>query len=109
MPDMLVKLYQLPSAVPSVDKLASMGITVRRSIPPEKHRVVSWVRQQFGEGWASECDVAFSSKPVGCFIAVQEPEEGATEGHQILGFACYDATNRNFFGPTGVIEHARGK
>ena len=28
---------------------------------------------------------------------------------QILGFACHDATTKGFFGPTGVLESARGQ
>ena len=28
---------------------------------------------------------------------------------EILGFACYDTTCRDFFGPTGVDESLRGK
>ena len=27
----------------------------------------------------------------------------------LAGFACYDATYRNFFGPTGVATDARGR
>ena len=27
----------------------------------------------------------------------------------VLGFACYDATAKDFFGPTGVMESQRGK
>jgi GNAT superfamily N-acetyltransferase len=67
----------------------------------EKHHVVEWVRETFGQGWASECDVAFANRPLSCFIA--------TEQGEILGFACYDATCRGFFGPIGVAEAARGR
>ena len=28
---------------------------------------------------------------------------------QVLGFACYDTTAMNFFGPTGVREDRRGQ
>jgi predicted N-acetyltransferase YhbS len=28
---------------------------------------------------------------------------------EIVGFACYDTTNKCFFGPTGVDEQYRGK
>jgi GNAT superfamily N-acetyltransferase len=38
---------------------------------------------------------------VSCFIAL--------ENNQLLGFGCYEATCKNFFGPTGVNEHTRGK
>ncbi|MBP1992690.1 GNAT family N-acetyltransferase [Paenibacillus eucommiae] len=101
MPDMLVKLYELPASGPLVQKLSESGIEIRRALAPEKHVVVEWVRQMFNEGWASECEVAFSRLPVSCYIAV--------ENKKILGFACYDSTCKNFFGPTGVDETYRGK
>ncbi len=97
MPDMLVKLYELP---PPVD-LSAQGVTVRRAMAPEKQLVLNWVGEHFYPHWVNECDVAFARQPVACFIAV---EKG-----QILGFACHDATCRNFFGPTGVLESQRGR
>jgi GNAT superfamily N-acetyltransferase len=101
MPDMLVKLYDLPKWDTLREGLAAQGIDVRRSIAPEKHHLVNWVRQYFGAGWASETEVAFTNHPVSCFIA--------TSGKHILGFACYDATCKDFFGPTGVAETERGR
>ena len=105
MPDMLVKLYELPPARPVVEELSAKGITIRRALPPEKHKVTKWVLETFNARWASECDVAMAGLPPGCFIAVRE-DTGARE---IIGFACYDATCKGFFGPTGVLERERGK
>lgn len=97
MTDMLVNLYQLPE-----DKLhTGQDYSIRKVVPPEKGRVVDWVKKHFSEGWADECDVACSQTPANCLIAVNRDE--------ILGFACYDTTFRNFFGPTGVVEFARGQ
>jgi len=79
--------------------MLQVGIKVRRALAPEKHRVVAWVRENFAEAWASEAEVAFSRQPVACFVAVQDGG--------IVGFACHDATCRNFFGPTGVEPKAR--
>jgi GNAT superfamily N-acetyltransferase len=101
MPDMLVKLYALPEAGPLLARLGAEGVEVRRALAPEKERVVGWVRQQFGGGWASECEVAFARQPIGCFVAVAEGK--------VVGFACHDATYRNFFGPTGVERAQRGR
>jgi GNAT superfamily N-acetyltransferase len=101
MGDMLVKLYELPDAQPRLAALRSAGIVVRLAMPYEKAQIVSWVRRRFGDGWAGECDVAFGNRPRSCFIAVAD---GA-----ISGFACYDATCRNFFGPMGVGEDMRGR
>jgi hypothetical protein len=96
---MLVRLYDLPGASARVAALHQAGVDVRRAIAPEKHVVVSWVRQQFGEGWASECEVSFARLPISCFRAQR--------GQDVLGFACYDATAKAFFGPTGVLESER--
>ena len=97
--DMLVKLYALPDSRPAYDRLLKAGIVLRRALAPEKHKVTGWVRQNFGEAWASEADVAFSRQPVSCFIAIQQKN--------IVGFACHDATCPNFFGPTGVDPNVR--
>ena len=101
MPDMLVKLYDLPDLEPVVRRLSDQGILIRRAMPSEKHLVLAWVRRTFGAGWASECEVAFSNQPVSCFIA--------TRSGTILGFCCYESTCRNFFGPMGVAESHRGQ
>jgi len=97
--DMLVKLYDLPDSRASFERMLRLGITVRRALAPEKHKVAAWVRENFAEGWASEAEVAFGRQPVCCFIAVQDGG--------IVGFACHDATCRDFFGPTGVEPKAR--
>jgi GNAT superfamily N-acetyltransferase len=31
------------------------------------------------------------------------------ENEQMLGFGCYEATCKDFFGPTGVLESTRGR
>ena len=96
MPDLLVKLYPLddrPVGLP--------GFELRRPLPHEKHVVCGWIRRQFGDGWAGECEPAFARQPVSCFIALRE--------NQLVGFACYEVTCRGFFGPTGVAEECRGR
>jgi ribosomal protein S18 acetylase RimI-like enzyme len=72
---------------------------VRAARAYEKHQVLAWVGRTFGSGWASECDVAFSNHPISCFLAI--------EHHTIVGFACYESTWKNFFGPLGVAANAR--
>jgi len=99
--DMLVKLYDLPASHEAMSRLAAAGVSVRRALAPEKHKVLDWVRSTFSEAWASEADVAFARQPVSCFVAIK--------GRNLLGFACHDATCRNFFGPTGVDVSARGQ
>ncbi len=99
--DMLVKLYDLPDSRETLSRIAAAGISIRRALPPEKHKVLDWVRANFSQAWANEADVAFGYRPVSCFVAIQ--------AKQLLGFACHDATCPNFFGPTGVDTNSRGK
>lgn len=100
MPDMLVKLYDLPDLYPVLEKQRKQGITVRRGMPPEKLAVTQWVGERFNNFWVSEADVAFSTHPTTIMLA--------HKGDELLGFACYDTTHKGFFGPTGVDEKARG-
>jgi predicted N-acetyltransferase YhbS len=99
--DMLVKLYDLPESRASFERLLQDGIQIRRALAPEKDKVTAWVQENFAEGWASETEITFGRQPISCFIAVREGG--------IVGFACHDATCRNFFGPTGVDPSARNK
>jgi hypothetical protein len=69
--DLLVKLYDLPNVEPYLTKLRNEGIVVRRAMSYEKHRVIQWIKDNFSGGWASECDIAFSSQPISCFIATE--------------------------------------
>lgn len=103
MPDMLVKLYDLPALEPIRQEMKEQKITVRPGLAPEKHIVLAWIEKTFGPGWASEADVAFANHPVTCLVAIDE------EKQQIAGFACYEATIRNFFGPVGVDPEYRKK
>ena len=89
MSDLLIKLYALPQPTSPQD-----NITVRRAFAAERWLVCDWVTKRFGPGWASECEASFARLPVACSIAVRDGD--------LLGFACYDATARGLFGPTGV-------
>lgn len=100
MTDMLVKLYALPELAPVLAQQLVNGIELRRALMPEKALVVDWVRQHWGNAWASECEAAFARQPVSCLIAVAN--------ELLIGFACHEATCKNFFGPFGVdSEHQR--
>lgn len=101
MTDMLVRLYALPPLQPALDAQAALGIDIRRGLPPEKHHIKAWIEQHFYTYWANECDVSFAHQPPGCFIAVRD--------NAVIGFACYDAVGRGFFGPTGVSPSERGR
>lgn len=101
MADMLVKLYELPDLAPVMAKVQQLGVEIRRPLAPEKHVVLEWVRTNFNPAWASECDMTFANQPISSFIAV--------ENGKILGFSCYNATCKDYFGPTGVHESQRGR
>ena len=99
---MLVRLIGLPDvSLEEARLLKKEKVVFRRAIAPEKHFVSTWVLEHFGEYWQSEVEVAFSRQPVACWLAQR--------GTEILGFACYESTAKNFFGPTGTLESQRGK
>jgi predicted N-acetyltransferase YhbS len=101
MPDMLVNLLKLPRLEPALQEMVDARIVIRRAQPFEITLVRSFIEHSFSAAWADEVSVGFASKPVSVFIATLEKE--------IVGFAAYECTRRSFFGPTGVIENARGQ
>lgn len=98
--DCLINLYsrRIAALAKRVERVEG---TIRVALPPELHIIQRWVRENFSEYWVGEATVAMSHQPPGCLIAVTDGE--------LVGFACYDATARGFFGPTGVAESQRGK
>ncbi|WP_020616437.1 GNAT family N-acetyltransferase [Paenibacillus daejeonensis] len=100
MPDMLVKLYDLPEKQTLVQQLAQQGIMIKRGMSGDMHRAVAFVEEHFNASWRNSCQNAFARLPSGIFLAVRDK--------QIIGFACYDVVVRNFFGPTGVTDACRG-
>lgn len=98
MHDMLVKLYDTPRWNP-LDR--PLGVDIRRPYGSEKTKTLEWVSINWGKVWASECDRSFANDPISTYIAIR--------GGFIVGFACYDATAKGLFGPTGVLTGERGK
>lgn len=94
MTDMLCSLIRLPAIEPSLHALRQQEITVRRPHPWEQAKLTEFILKHFSRGWADEVSVAFHHQPVTCYIALQ--------GKDIVGFAAYECTRRNYFGPTGV-------
>jgi GNAT superfamily N-acetyltransferase len=107
--DMLIKLY--PPQILADESAAanarwrlspeSADCVVRKPIGPEHATLIRWVADTFTAGWASEIGVALANRPVSVWIAARPAE--------LLGFACFDATARGYFGPVGIAESARGK
>ncbi len=101
MGDLLVRLYDLPDTHEPASKMNEQNIIIKRAMQFESRAVVKWVEDRYGEGWAMQAQAAFYNCPVSCFIAIKDSE--------ILGFAAYDATCRNFFGPTAVEKDHQSK
>jgi hypothetical protein len=101
MTDMLVRLYEIPDSSGYAEKMEKIGVRVRRPNVWEKLLLLGWVKEHFSLSWMLECEAAFAARPPSCFIAVKDDV--------LIGFACYDCTRLNFFGPTGVAAHAMGK
>lgn len=99
MPDLLVKLYELPPLEPALLRARGAGVDVRRALAPERHVVCDWVRETFSAPWESETEVGFAREPVSVFVA--------TRGQECVGFCCYDTSMRGFFGPVGVSAGER--
>ena len=101
MPDMLVNLLRLPPVDATLAGLRAAGVVVRRARPWELTPVLEFVAENFGRAWADEISVGFARQPVTVFVALREGRP--------VGFAAYECTCRNFFGPTGVVEPERGR
>jgi GNAT superfamily N-acetyltransferase len=100
MPDMLVRLYDLPDPEPYYRRAREAG-AIRRAEPWDRFTLRSFIEANFWEAWAPEADLAFSGHPITGFVAMVE---GC-----IAGFAVYECSRRGYFGPTGVREDLRGR
>lgn len=98
---MLVNLLHLPEDDSLLKELGKQNIKIQRAMAPDKWRIIEWVEKYSTRSAAGECDVCFSHTPISCWIA--------SRGSEILGYACYDATAPDFFGPTRVLEEEQGK
>ena len=101
MPDLLVNLLKLPPLESLVRQLNERGVNVRRAQPFEITPVREFIEGNCSVAWADEISVGFAHQPVRVFIATGEG--------RVVGFAGYECTRRNFFGPTGVCENERGR
>lgn len=117
MADLLVRLYDLPPLEPVVAELDRQGIEIRRALATERPQVTAFARAHGSAGWAAECEAAFARMPLACFVAAERPlhynptapEPADLLSQTLVGFACYEATCRDFFGPELVHPDARGR
>ena len=103
MPDMLVPLLKLPpaGALEALNaELRAQGVIIRRAHPFESTAIQAFIAQNFSVGWADEIMPCYTRQPISLYIAIRDGS--------VIGFGAYEATRRNFFGPTGVLESERG-
>lgn len=93
--DLLVDLYTVDFKEKNID------VEIKRALSPNSDKIIDFVGKNFNLSWASEIKGALYKTHPTCYIAVIDK--------QIVGFACYDATAKGFFGPTGVLEEHRQK
>ena len=101
MADMLVKLYPLPCDPDLEPDLAEQGIVIKQALAPDMSKLIAFTKENGYPNWEDEIRVCFCNQPVSCYIAVKEK--------RIVGFGCYEATARGFFGPTLVAASVRRK
>ena len=93
--DMIVDLYQ------EIIKKPEFKYEIKRVLSPDSDLVLDFIGTHFSKGWVSESKSALYQPNPSCFIAVDDKK--------IIGFACYDATAKGYFGPTGVDSAYRGQ
>lgn len=98
--DLIVNLYEKDYLKETNIKLKNEEIQIKRILSPNADNLVKFVHEHFNESWASEVKAGVYKEHPTCFIA--------THNKQIIGFACYDATAKGYFGPTGVNAEYRG-
>ena len=101
MADMLVKLSHITPATELENILLNEGIKIKRAIAPNKSKIEDFAKICANENYSDEVSVALSKTPATCYIA--------TKGKKLIGFACFEATAKNFFGPMAVLEEHRRK
>jgi ribosomal protein S18 acetylase RimI-like enzyme len=91
--DLITDLYQLEFSYPEND------LKFKRVLSPNSDAVIAFVDAHFSKGWVSESKAALYKTQPTCFVAL--------DGDKIVGFACYDATAKGYFGPMGVDSNYR--
>lgn len=93
--DLLVDLYQLEFSYPEVP------VKIKRALSPDSDLILSFIKTHFSDGWVSEVKAGLYKTQPTCFIAIDQKK--------VVGFACYDATAKGYFGPMGVHSDYRKK
>ena len=83
------------------EKLLANGIRIKRALAPDRNRIIEYSKTCGGEDYSAEVQAAFANNPITCYIATKDKE--------LIGFACFEATAKNFFGPMAVSSEYRKK
>ncbi len=97
MPDLLVPLFNLPDVEEVKD------IWIGRPLAHQSPGVLSFIKENFSEGWEAEAKVGFSSTPPTILVAASQ------ESGKPAGFCCWDCTAKGFLGPIGTPEIVQGR
>lgn len=102
MADMLVNLCEIPNSYGLEEKLSEEGIRIKKALAPDRSKIIEFSKTCASDDYSDEVSTAFCNNPITCYIATKEKK--------IIGFACYEATAKNFFGPMAVLgsERKRG-
>lgn len=93
--DMIAGLYSLPETeIPE-------SIKIKRAFVGDKETILRFVEENFQKNWVYETEHSLMQEVSKCFIA--------TENGKVIGFACFDASAKGFFGPIGVAPDRRGE
>lgn len=101
MADMLVKLFHIAPPAELENRLLNEGIRIKRAIAPDKSKIENFAKICANEDYSDEVSVALSRTPTTCYIATKDKE--------LVGFSCFEATAKNFFGPMAVRKEYRRK
>ena len=101
MADMLVKLFHIAPPTELENTLLAEGIRIKRALAPDRRIIEEFSRTCADQDYSAEVSVALARTPAACYIAAKDKEP--------IGFACFEATAKNFFGPMAVREEYRGK
>ena len=112
---MLVKLYELPELQPALDALKPVNVSIRPARVGEDHEIETWISRHFESIWSHGIRYAIERSPSSMFIAIEkQPADPNRENlyeqpdEQLIGFACFDVSNKGAFGPIGVQPSHEG-
>lgn len=86
--DMIANLYRLPQ------EEFPDSFKIKRAFVGDKEKILEFIGTHFQKSWVYEAEHALMDTISKCFIA--------TKNGEVIGFACFDATARGYFGPIGV-------